>query len=76
MTDDEIQLDGFTTWFFSMLHACESALMRDVLREQKKNLREEWMRIRPMHDSKTSARCEGTPLKRRENEKRIRNTKG
>lgn len=48
MEKDEIQLIGFRDWFQAMLYACESALERDVLRNQKENLKQEWLKVRPM----------------------------
>lgn len=37
----------FLEWFSDLLFACETALMRDVLRNQKENLWKEWKRVEP-----------------------------
>lgn len=54
MNSDKIQLDAFNEWWYKLIGTCDSCLMRDVLRNQKDNLREEWLKVRPMIDSEIS----------------------
>lgn len=46
---DQIQLEGFDEHFYKWMF-CEGStcLIRDVLRNQKQNLKEEWLKVRPM----------------------------
>jgi len=43
------QIDGFEKWFLAIMSIEGStALIRDVLRKNKNNLRATWMEVRPM----------------------------
>jgi len=42
------QGEGFADWFRDVLFASNSALMRDVLRNQKEKLWDEWKKVKPM----------------------------
>lgn len=53
-TNDDRQelVEAFEEWFTELLlRDGSSCLERDVLRNQKKNLKAEWLKIRPVHTS-------------------------
>lgn len=45
--DRNTQNDIFDIWFLRLLHDQDSCLLRDVLRDTKKELFENWMKRRP-----------------------------
>jgi hypothetical protein len=47
----------FEDWFIKLLCEQESCLLRDVLRNQKLNLKEEWKRVEPMNGKPDRDEC-------------------
>lgn len=47
MSNEQTDRDLFNAWFQDLLLACETCLMRDVLRKQKENLFAEWVKVQP-----------------------------
>ncbi len=65
MTDEERDYaelkDAFDSWFAKLLlREGSSCLERDVLRNQRKNLLEEWIKVRPIY---TTSDCEKDVLR-------------
>jgi len=47
--------EAFESWFYKLLMREDSScLERDVLRNQKKNLLEEWIKVRPVYTTSDS----------------------